>query len=82
MSTELFPSNGCYIVSCLHSCYLVVDLHVTISYCPNQFVHISSSVQQWVQNIYWSNKTYLRLNIVEAEWNIEIRGTGSAWTYE
>jgi hypothetical protein len=29
-STELLPSNGCYAVPCLHSCYLAMDLHVTI----------------------------------------------------
>jgi hypothetical protein len=30
LSTELFPSNGCFIVACLHSCYLALGLHVTI----------------------------------------------------
>jgi hypothetical protein len=30
VSTELFPSNGCCAVACLHSCYLAVGLHVTI----------------------------------------------------
>jgi hypothetical protein len=28
--TELFPSNGCYTVPCLHSCYLAMGLHVTL----------------------------------------------------
>jgi hypothetical protein len=28
--TELFPSNGCYSVACLHSCYLAMGVHVTI----------------------------------------------------
>jgi hypothetical protein len=31
MSTELFPSNGCCTVVCLHSCYLAMGLRVTIS---------------------------------------------------
>jgi hypothetical protein len=30
VSTELFPSNGCCTVACLHSCYLAMGLHVTI----------------------------------------------------
>jgi hypothetical protein len=30
MSTEVFPSNGCCTVACLHRCYLAVGLHVTI----------------------------------------------------
>jgi hypothetical protein len=30
VSTELFPSNGCCTVACLHSCYLAVGLHATI----------------------------------------------------
>jgi hypothetical protein len=30
MSTELFPSNGCYNSACLRSCYLLIWLHVTI----------------------------------------------------
>jgi hypothetical protein len=30
MSTELFPSNGCCTVACLHSCYLSMGLHVTV----------------------------------------------------
>jgi hypothetical protein len=30
VSTELFPSNSCCTVACLHSRYLAVDLHVTI----------------------------------------------------
>jgi hypothetical protein len=28
--TELFPSNSCYTVACLHSCHLAMGLHVTI----------------------------------------------------
>jgi hypothetical protein len=28
--TELFTSNGCCTVACLHSCYLAVGLHVAI----------------------------------------------------
>jgi hypothetical protein len=32
MSTELFPSNGCCTVDCLHSCYLAMGLHVTLCY--------------------------------------------------
>jgi phosphate starvation-inducible membrane PsiE len=38
MSTELFPSNGCYTVACLHSCYLAMGLHVTI-FLRNQSVY-------------------------------------------
>jgi hypothetical protein len=30
--TELFPSNGCCTVACLHSCYLGMGVHVTILY--------------------------------------------------
>jgi hypothetical protein len=30
VSTELFPSNGCSTVACLHSCYLAMVLHVPI----------------------------------------------------
>jgi hypothetical protein len=30
VSTELFPSNGCCTVACLHSCYLAMRLQVTI----------------------------------------------------
>jgi hypothetical protein len=30
MSTELFPSNGCCTVACLHRCYLAMGLHFTI----------------------------------------------------
>jgi hypothetical protein len=30
VSTELFPSNGCCTVACLHSCNLAMALHVTI----------------------------------------------------
>jgi hypothetical protein len=30
VSTELFPSNGCFIVVCLHSSFLAVGLHVTV----------------------------------------------------
>jgi hypothetical protein len=26
MSTELFPSNGCCTVACLHTCYLAMGL--------------------------------------------------------
>jgi hypothetical protein len=29
VSTELFPSNGCCTVACLHSCYLTTGLHIT-----------------------------------------------------
>jgi hypothetical protein len=29
--TELFPSSGCCIVACSHSCYLAMGLHVTMS---------------------------------------------------
>jgi hypothetical protein len=32
VSTELFPSNSCCTVTCLHSCYLAVGLHVTVCY--------------------------------------------------
>jgi hypothetical protein len=28
--TELFPSNGCYTVACLHSRYVAMGVHVTI----------------------------------------------------
>jgi hypothetical protein len=28
--TELFPSNGCCTVACLHNCYLAMGLHVTL----------------------------------------------------
>jgi hypothetical protein len=30
MSTKLFPSNSCFTVAHLHSCYLAVGLHVTV----------------------------------------------------
>jgi hypothetical protein len=30
MSKELFPSNGCYAASCLHSCHLAMGPHITI----------------------------------------------------
>jgi hypothetical protein len=30
VSTELFSSHGCSTVTCLHSCYLAMGLHVTI----------------------------------------------------
>jgi hypothetical protein len=30
VSTKLFPNNGRCTVSCLHSCYLAMSLHVTI----------------------------------------------------
>jgi hypothetical protein len=30
VSTELFRSNGCCTAACLHSCYLAMDLHVTV----------------------------------------------------
>jgi hypothetical protein len=30
VSSELFPSNGCCTVACLHSCYLAMGLHATI----------------------------------------------------
>jgi hypothetical protein len=30
VSTELFPSNGCCTVACLHSCCLAMGLHVTV----------------------------------------------------
>jgi hypothetical protein len=30
VSTELFPSNGCCTVGCLHSCYLTTGLHVSV----------------------------------------------------
>jgi hypothetical protein len=32
VSTELFPSNSCSTVACLHSCYLAMGLHVTVSF--------------------------------------------------
>jgi hypothetical protein len=32
VSTELFPSNDCCTVACLHSCYLALGLHVTVLY--------------------------------------------------
>jgi hypothetical protein len=31
VSTDLFPSNGCCTVACLHNCYLAMGLHVTIA---------------------------------------------------
>jgi hypothetical protein len=31
VSTELFPNNGCCTVACLHSCYLAMLSHVTVS---------------------------------------------------
>jgi hypothetical protein len=31
--TELFPSNGCCTVACLHSCYLALGLHLTMCVC-------------------------------------------------
>jgi hypothetical protein len=30
VSIELFPSNGCCIVACLHSCYLEMAPHITL----------------------------------------------------
>jgi hypothetical protein len=36
MSTELFPSGSCCTVAYLHSCYLAIDLHVTI-FSPEGF---------------------------------------------
>jgi hypothetical protein len=30
VSTEMFSSNGCYTVACLHSSYMAMGLHVTI----------------------------------------------------
>jgi hypothetical protein len=30
VSTELFPGNGCCTVACLHTCYWVIGLRVTI----------------------------------------------------
>jgi hypothetical protein len=30
MPTELFPSDGCCAVTCLHSCYLAMVLHVAV----------------------------------------------------
>jgi hypothetical protein len=36
VSTELFPSNGCYAVACLHSCYLAMGLHVTILFMSEE----------------------------------------------
>jgi hypothetical protein len=32
MSAELFPSNGCCTVACLHNCYLAMSLHTEIYY--------------------------------------------------
>jgi hypothetical protein len=32
VSTELFPSNGCCTVSCLHSSYSAMSLHVTLHF--------------------------------------------------
>jgi hypothetical protein len=32
MFTELFPSNGCRTVHCLHSCYLTASLRVTVCF--------------------------------------------------
>jgi hypothetical protein len=41
MSTELFLSNGCCTVACLHSCYLEMGLHVTI-FINNKVISIFS----------------------------------------
>jgi hypothetical protein len=30
VSTDMFPSNGCCTVACLHSCYIAMSLHVTL----------------------------------------------------
>jgi hypothetical protein len=35
VSTQLFPSNGCCTIACLHRCYLVVGLHVTVCFESN-----------------------------------------------
>jgi hypothetical protein len=41
MSTELFSSNGCCTVVCLHSCYFVTGLHVTVLFCRTQLLGVS-----------------------------------------
>jgi hypothetical protein len=46
VSIELFPSNGCYAVTCLHSCSLAMSLHVTIFWeelKADQFIRLKSS---------------------------------------
>jgi hypothetical protein len=57
MSTELFPSNGCHAVCCLHSCYLAVGLHATMLYkntshtrCREDVTHIFHSLHFCQQN--------------------------------
>jgi hypothetical protein len=35
VSTELFSSNGYYTVACTHSCYLAMDLHITMYLSPH-----------------------------------------------
>jgi hypothetical protein len=67
VSTELFPSNGCCAVACLHSCYLAKGLHVTTyaNVCGScTVVRICSScrtadwakrgaLSQWLLNLDW-----------------------------
>jgi hypothetical protein len=44
VSTGLFPSNGYCTVTCLHSCYFAVGLHVTICSVMCWQTHIRRTV--------------------------------------
>lgn len=59
VSTELFLSNGCCIVACLHRCYLTMGLYVTIGLCYHchypTFVYLTNEIPgaKTVQLILW-----------------------------
>jgi hypothetical protein len=60
VSTELFPSNGCCTVACLHSCYLATGLHVPVLYIipssqsPGSATKARGfSTQRCRKNVFW-----------------------------
>jgi hypothetical protein len=54
VSTEIFPSNACCTVACLHSCYLATSLHVTlhtngVALLPNHDRQAASASERQLQ---------------------------------
>jgi hypothetical protein len=63
MFPELFSSNGCCTVACLHSCYLSMDLDATI------FFNLCKTLNKSVKKKMWYES---KLNELDLKWQVAV----------
>jgi hypothetical protein len=61
ISTQLFPNNGCCTVTCLHSCFLTMCLHVTLFKPRIRHNKIKNHVNKLWSSLWQSVKLWRRI---------------------